>query len=62
MNQTLYLICTADHLETALFCGTSAECMALLGIRSASYFCRAIKKRQKVMGFFRVEKVQGRIE
>lgn len=62
MTRRLYLICTADHLETALFCGTSAECMALLGIRSASYFSRAIRKRQKVLGFFRVEKVPGRME
>lgn len=53
----LYLICSADSLETAFFCGTGPECAAVLGMKMGVFYSM-LSKGQKVWGFFRIEKVK----
>ena len=54
----LYLICADDHLETAFFCGTSAECTRVLHLNNTGVFYSMLSKKQRVWGFFRIEKVR----
>ena len=61
-NTNLYLICAADRLETAFFCGDSRECTQLLGLASTAVFFSALCKGTKVMNFFKIEKVRIREE
>lgn len=58
-KKPVYLICSADKLETAFFCGTTEECMAVLGIKNRKLFHCVVCKKTKVWNFFRVEKVKG---
>lgn len=53
----LYLICSADYLETAFFCGDARECTEVLGLSDRGCFFSAVSKGSKVMHFFRIEKV-----
>lgn len=55
--RALYLICSADSLETAFFCGTGCECADVLGMKM-SVFYSMLSKKQLVWGFFRIEKVK----
>lgn len=55
--RNLYLICSADSLETAFFCGTSDECAAILDMK-VGVFYSMLSKRQRVWNFFRIEKVK----
>lgn len=55
--RALYLICSADSLETAFFCGTGCECAAVLGLKM-NVFYSMLSKKQRVWGFFRIEKVK----
>ena len=58
MKAHLYLICSADRLETAFFCGSSRECAAVLQMRNLGLFYSAISKQSKIWNFFRIERVE----
>lgn len=58
-EKNLYLICEAEGLETAFYCGTAKECTQVLGLKTRDGFYTALSKKQKVMDFFRIEKVKG---
>ena len=59
MKGSLYLICAADYLETAFFCGTANECIELLGMKNRKCFFCAISKKTRVHNFWRIERVRG---
>ncbi|HAN43422.1 MAG TPA: hypothetical protein DCP98_08375 [Sphaerochaeta sp.] len=57
-QKNLYLICANDHLETAFFCGTSDECIKILGCKNKSVFFSTLSHKKNFFGgFVRVEKV-----
>lgn len=58
-KRPVYLICSADKLETAFFCGTADECIEVLGMKNRKLFHCAVCKKTKVWNFFRIEKVKG---
>jgi len=53
----LYLICSTDSLETAFFCGTAPECAAVLGLKMGTFWTM-LSKKQRVWGFFHIERVK----
>ena len=57
-ERTLYLICAADRLETAFFCGTAKECTEVLGLSNTNSFRSAVSRKHKIMNYFRIEKVR----